>query len=166
MVTRSNETAVAGKQKTVSIKRTLNLPLQTVWKAWTDAESFKKWWGPKGFTCPSCTIDLKAGGMNLSSMKSPDGQETWSTAEFLEIVPMKKLVYIDRFSDSKGNEVSPSFYNMPGDWGNEMKVTVTFEETDGKIKMSLEHTGIPEEMHDDCVAGWQQSFDKMESNLK
>ena len=166
MKTQSNDTSIVVQQKTLSIKRTINLPLTAVWKAWTEPESAKEWWGPKNFTCPYCTIDLRVGGKNLSCMKSKEGQEFWSTGTFVEIIPMKKLVYIDSFSDSDGHPVPPSHYNMPGVWGNELKVTVTFEEVDGKTVMNLEHEGIPEEMFDDCVLGWQQSFDKMDDNLK
>ena len=41
-----NDISTLEKQKTITIKRTFNLPLTTVWKAWTEPESFKKWWGP------------------------------------------------------------------------------------------------------------------------
>ncbi|CAN5513517.1 SRPBCC domain-containing protein [soil metagenome] len=163
---KNNETTVAGKQKTVIIKRALNLPIDTVWKSWTDAEIFRKWWGPKDYTCPTCTIDFKVGGKNHSSMKGPDGKEIWSIGTFREIIPKKKIVYIDSFADKKGNIVSPAYYDMPGDWGRELKVTITLEDLGGKTKMHLEHEGIPREMYDDCVTGWQQSFDKLENNLK
>ena len=45
-------------------------------------------------------------------------------------------------------------------------VTLTLEEVDGKTKMTLNHEGIPDEMVDDCITGWQESFDKLENNLK
>lgn len=59
-----------------------------------------------------------------------------------------------------------SYYNMPGEWPMESKVTLTFEDVNGKTKMTLNHEGIPGEMYDDCVSGWQQSLDKLENNLK
>jgi len=166
MTTKNYDTAVAGKQKTVSIKRTFDLPVSTMWKAWSEPESFKKWWGPNDYTCPDCTIDFKVGGKNLASMQGRDGKKIWSTNTYREIIPMKKIVYVDNFADEKGNSVPASYYNMPGDWSKEMVVTVAFEDVNGKTKMSLEHTNLPEEMHDDCVTGWQQSFDKLEENLK
>lgn len=166
METKNNDTTTVGKQKTVLITRTFDLPVSKMWKAWTEPESFKKWWGPKDFTCPQSSIDLKVGGKYLSSMKSSDGKEFWSTGTFKEIIPMKKIVYTDSFSDSKGNIIPASDYGMPGEWPNELVVTLTLEEVDGKTKMTLRHEGIPEESYDDCVTGWQQSFDKLENNLK
>lgn len=160
-----NESATAEQQKTLSIKRTFNLPLNTVWKAWTEPGSFKKWWGPKGFTCPHCSIDLRVGGGYLNSMKGPDGKEVWGTGTYKEIVPNKKIVYTDSFADSNGNVVPSSYYNMP-DMPLVLTVTVTLEEKDGKTTMSLKHEGIPAEMYDDCTNGWQSSFDKLETNLQ
>ena len=166
MTTRNQETAVAGKQKTVSIRRTFNLPVNVMWKAWTEPESFKKWWGPTDYSCHDCTIDLKVGGKYLASMQGPDGKKIWSTGTIKEIVPMKKIVYTDNFADSQGNIVPASYYNMPGEWPGNVEVTVTLAEENGKTKLTMDQTNIPEEMYDDCIKGWQQSFDKMESNLK
>ena len=166
MTTKNNDTAIASKQKTVEITRTFDLPVQVMWKAWSEPASFKKWWGPKDFTCPDCTMDFKVGGRYLASMQDSNGKKFWSTGTYREIIPMKKIVYTDSFSDEKGNQVPASYYNMPGDWLMEQEVTVTLEDVNGKTKMTMEQTNIPEEMYDDCISGWQQSFDKLESNLK
>jgi len=42
MVPKNDNTAVAGKQKTLTIDRTFDLPLSSMWKAWTDPEYCKK----------------------------------------------------------------------------------------------------------------------------
>ncbi len=161
METQNNNTAAQDNTKDIVITRTFDLPLDRIWQAWTEPESFKKWWGPKDFTCPECTIDLRVGGKTLACMRSKDGKDFWSTGTFLEIVPKKRLVYEDNFSDEKGNTVSPSYYGMPGEW-NDVLVTVEFEDLNGKTKMDLRHKGIPQEMYNDCIQGWQECFDKME----
>ena len=161
-----NDISTLEKQKTITIKRTFNLPLTTIWKAWTEPESFKKWWGPEGYTCPYCKIDFNVGGKYLNSMKGPDGKEIWSTGTYSEIVPREKIVYTDSFADSNGKIVPASFYNMAGEWDLELVVTVTFEEVNGKTNMTLRHAGLPVEISDDCIKGWQSSFDKLEKNVK
>ncbi len=165
-MTTANNTATAEQQKTVNIKRTFNLPISTVWKAWSDAESLKKWWGPKEYTCPDCTIDFREGGKFLASMLGEDGKKFWSTGTYRQIVPMKKIVNTDSFSDSKGNIVPASYYDMPGDWAPELLVTVEFEESDGKTTIKLKHEGLPPEMIEDCTKGWNSSLDKIEENFK
>jgi len=148
------------------INRTFNLPVDKVWQAWTQAESCKKWWGPKGYTCPSCTMDFREGGKYLSAMRSPEGNEFWSTGVYKEIVQKEKLVCTDSFSDNKGNIIPAADLGMPGEWPMECKVTITFKEDGDKTNMELHHEGIPAAMHEDCKAGWQSSLDKLEESFK
>ena len=49
----------------LKVSRTFDAPLETLWKAWTEPEQFMKWYGPKGFTSPTCEIDLSEGGTSL-----------------------------------------------------------------------------------------------------
>ena len=152
-------------QNEIVINRVFNLPVSVVWLAWTDAEYFKKWWGPRGFTCPSSKMEAKVGGKYLSCMRGPDGKEFWSTGVVKELIPERKLVVTDSFSDDKGNIKPASEYGMPGDWPKELLITVYLEEADGATKMKLKHQGIPGEMREDCIKGWNESFDKLEENI-
>lgn len=165
-MTTDTSSVTAEKQKTITIKRTFDLALATVWKAWSEPESLKKWWGPKEYTCPDCTIDFRVGGKFLASMQGEDGKKIWSTGTYKEIIPLKKIVNTDSFADSKGNIVPAADYKMPGDWALELLVTVKFEEVDGKTNLEMQHAGLPAEMSDDCMKGWQSSLDKLESNFK
>jgi uncharacterized protein YndB with AHSA1/START domain len=152
-------------QNEIVINRVFNLPVSVVWLAWTDAEYFKKWWGPRGFTCPSSKMEAKVGGKYLSCMRGPDGKEFWSTGVVKELIPERKLVVTDSFSDDKGNIKPASEYGMPGDWPKELLITVYLEEADGATKMKLKHQGVPNEMREDCIKGWNESFDKLEENI-
>jgi len=156
--------------KTITITRTLNAPVARVWKAWTDPQEVTKWWGPKDFTSPAAKIDLHVGGNYLSCMHGPAGspfdQDMWSGGIYKEIIPMKKIVATDNFMDKDGNIVSPESMGMPGDWSEEMIVTVTFEDLgNGKTKLTLVHEGHPAEIADDANTGWNQSLDKFEAIL-
>ena len=149
------------ENKTVSIKREFTLPKNTIWKAWTEPESFKKWWGPIGYSCPFCTIDLRVGGKYLASMKGPEGKEQFSTGTYKEIIPGKKLVMTDSWSDSKGNITGPP-EGMPGSWPEALLIIVELEEKNGKTSLSMNQEGVPAEVYEDCIQGWQQCLDKME----
>ena len=155
-----------GLQNDIVIHRVFDLPVSKVWQAWTEAEYFKKWWGPKGFTCPSSEMEARVGGRYLSCMRGPDGKEFWATGVVKELVPGKKLVVTDSFSDEKGNIKNASEYGMPGKWPNELLITVNLEGTNGTTKFKLQHEGIPEEMREDCIKGWNESLDKLEENIK
>ena len=152
-------------QNDIVINKVFNLPVSVVWLAWTEPEYFKKWWGPRGFTCPSSKMEAKVGGKYLNCMRGPDGKDYWSTGVVKELIPERKLVVTDSFSDEKGNIKPASEYGMPGDWPKELLITVYLEEADGATKMKLKHQGIPAEMREDCIKGWNESFDKLEENI-
>jgi len=147
------------------IQRVFNLPVKVVWLALTDSEYYKKWWGPRGFTVPYSKMEAKVGGKYLNCMRSPDGKDYWSTGVVKQLIPDKKLVVTDSFSDDKGNIKSAADYGMPGDWPRELLITFELEEADGATKMRLLHEGVPAEMHDECMQGWNESFDKLEANI-
>ena len=153
-------------QNNIVIRRVFDLPIHKVWQALTEPEEFKKWWGPKDFTCPSSRMEARVGGKYLNCMRGPDGKEYWSTGVVKEFAPEKKLVVTDSFSDAQGNIKSASEYGMPGDWPRELLITFELEQADGATKLKLLHEGVPEEMHDECVKGWNESFDKLEENIK
>src|SRR6187402_1023731 len=102
--------------KTITIERTFQLPVDIVWKAFSEAENMKKWWGPKEYTCPEFTNDFQVGGKYLGAMEDKDGNRTWSTGFYVEIIPEKRIVMTDSFSDSEGNILAGSSINMPGEW--------------------------------------------------
>ena len=154
----------AGRE--IVITRVFDAPRELVWKAWTDPEHLTRWWGPKEFTSPACKIDLRVGGRYHFCMRSPDGHDFWSTGVYREIVEPERIVCTDSFADEEGNQVPASHYGMPGDWPEEMLITVTFEEHEGKTRMTLRQTGIPAgEMSEMTEAGWSGSFDKLAESL-
>lgn len=153
-------------QNEIIIHRVFDLPISKVWQALTEPEQFKKWWGPNGFTCPSSKMDARVGGKYLNCMRGPDGKEYWSTGVVKEFIPEKKLVITDSFSDEQGNITSASEHGLPGDWPMELLITFNLEEADGATKFKLTHEGIPEEMRDECIKGWNESFDKLGKNIR
>ena len=155
-----------GLQKDIVIERVFDLPVSRVWQAWTEPEYFKKWWGPKGFTCPYSSMEARVGGKYLNCMRGPDGKEYWSTGEVKELDPGKKLVITDHFSDEKGNIKPASEYGMPGNWPKELLITVSLEGTNGTTKFNMQHEVIPDEMREECIKGWNESLDKLEENIK
>jgi len=148
------------------ITRLFDAPRELVFKAWTDPEMFKQWWGPKSFTSPVCKMDLRVGGKYLASMRSPDGQDIYSTGVYREIVAPERLVFTDSFADEHGNVVPGSHYGVD-DFPLELLVTVTFEDVGGKTKMTLTQAGVPAGEHGELTQqGWNESFDKLAELLK
>src|SRR3989442_2264576 len=131
------------KANELVVVRVFDAPRERVWKAWTEPEQAKRWWGPKGFTGPVWRTDFRVGGKSLYCMRSPEGKDYWGTGVYREIVPPAKIVASDSFADSDGNVVPASDYGFAADFPRELLLTVTFEDLGGKTKMTLRHAGFP-----------------------
>jgi uncharacterized protein YndB with AHSA1/START domain len=155
--------------KELIIARILDVPRELVWKAWTEPERMKRWWGPKAFTTPVVEIDLRVGGKSFSCMRSPEGKDYCDIGVYQEIIKPRRLVVTDSFADEKGNVVPASYYGMSRDWPMELLVTVSFEEWDGKTKLKLKHgnvASISAEDFEGMKQGWSESFDKLAGYLE
>ncbi len=154
-------------KKDLVITRLFDAPRYVVWEAWTSPLHLMHWWGPKEFTVPACDIRFHPGGKYLVCMRSPEGEDYWSTGVYKEIDRFEKFVCTDSFADEAGNVVPASHYGFEGEFPEELYVTVSFEDFGRKTKMTLRHSGFPEgELRDMCGEGWNESFDKLVQWLK
>ncbi len=56
----------------VLVSRRVKATRDQVFRAWTEPELLKKWWGPASFSVPSVELDLRVGGQFVFAMKPPD----------------------------------------------------------------------------------------------
>ena len=160
--TRSDST---NSNDAIVIERTFDAPVDLIWQMWTQAEHFKKWYGPKGFTVPVAEMDVRVGGKRLICMASPDGSmKMWFTGEYREVVPNERLVYTDSMADEHGHVVVPSALGMPDDHPATTEVTVLLEDIGGYTKMVMTHAGVPADSGG--AGGWAQAFDKMADHIE
>jgi uncharacterized protein YndB with AHSA1/START domain len=75
------------------MERTVDIPRELVWKAWTTPELLKQWFTPSPWRTTECDIDLRPGGIFRTVMQGPDGERTEGVGCFLEIVENEKLVW-------------------------------------------------------------------------
>ena len=161
----------------IVITREFDAPRERVWKAWTEPELVKQWWGPEQFTAPSIKIDLRVGGKYIFAMHGPAGSEwdkdMYSAGVYKEIVPNEKLVVTDYFSDENGNKLPPAQYGQDAAFPSEMKVTVLFEEIGkGKTRLSIVYPKPETEAQFQAMLksgmqeGWNSSLNKLAEALR
>lgn len=75
------------------LERTVDVPHELVWKAWTTPEMLMKWFAPAPWTTPEFEIDLRPGGIFRSVMQSPEGVRMANGGSVLEVVPNERLVW-------------------------------------------------------------------------
>ncbi len=159
--------ATITQEEDIVITRIIDAPRDLVFRAWTDPEYLVHWWGPKGFTTPSCKVDLRPGGIFHFCMRSPDGRDFWGRGIYHEITEPEKIVYTDSFSDEEGNLVEPERYGMSRDFPSETLVTVTFGKLKGKTELTMHHAvmeSVPE--RDEMKQGWTEMFDRLNEYLE
>jgi uncharacterized protein YndB with AHSA1/START domain len=154
------------------ITRDFDAPRDLVWKAFTDAEHMKHWWGPKGFKVIAAKMDLRVGGMFHYGMTAPDGSTMWGKFVFREIAPPERMVFVNSFSDEAGGTVRHSGHM---DWPLEMLTTFTFDERPGgRTRLTTRMQALnatPAEQktfdqnHDSMRQGWTGTLDSLDAFL-
>lgn len=131
--------------------RSINVPIGSVWKAWTSSAHIAKWWGPEGFHNTIHVMDLREGGEWKMTMHGPDGTNFPNRSVFQEIVPLERIVF---------EHFNPHFFT-----------TVTFEDQGQQTLLRWTMLFDTVEMRDIIVKahkadeGLRQNLDKLERYL-
>jgi uncharacterized protein YndB with AHSA1/START domain len=75
------------------LARTLDAPLELVWRVWTTPEHIKLWWAPKPYETPEVEVDWRPGGVFRFVMTGPDGFREDGAGCVLEFVPKERIVW-------------------------------------------------------------------------
>jgi len=97
--------AASANEATVTITRVFRAARDLVWKAWTDPEMMAQWFGPRGFTIPECTLDVRVGGSLRIVMRGPDGNDYPMKGTFLEVTPPERLKFTNIAVDNEANHL-------------------------------------------------------------
>ena len=148
----------------VVIERTLQAPVEVIWRMWTDPHDFAAWYGPAGATIPVAVMDVKVGGARRIGMgiQTPNGSmRIWFAGEYTEVVKFQRLVYTEAMTDENGTVLKPAQLGMPDDHPTTTEITVELEDLDGRTRMLLTHRGIHAESPG--ATGWNQALGKLEA---
>jgi uncharacterized protein YndB with AHSA1/START domain len=127
---------------------------EKVWRAWTDAEAVKRWWGPgPGEPVSLAELDVRVGGRFRIVFGGPDGKMHECAGVYKEVVPNRKLVFTWHWPNSTPERVSV--------------VTIVFKEVDGETDLLFKHEELfDEKARDDHKRGWSASLDKLADFFK
>jgi len=160
MTTKRENPSKKSEAKVLVIRRVIDAPRDAVWKAWTDRNQMKQWWGPDGFTTPVCEMNVRPGGAIRIDMRGPDGTVYPMTGNFNEIAEPQRLVF-----------TSKAYENEEGDAEFEVRNTVEFAEHNGKTELELRAVVVKstvkmKEALDGMKEGWSQSFVRLAELLE
>lgn len=143
--------------KQIEVVREFDAPRQLVFRAFTEPDLIRRWWGGRRGNVTTAESDLRVGGSYRYATRVKEGfeeefeaafQEVAFRGTFKEVVADERLVYTEVF------EAQPQ---------EEALTTVTFEEQDGRttVRMLIEmgSTETRDLMAGQMEVGVQEGFD-------
>ena len=135
----------------IRIERVFDAEIALVWKAWTEPNLIKRWFGsdPNG-TVEEVEIDLRIGGSYKITFKDSDQSVHTCKGKFLSIMEHKLLKYS---------------WEWESEPGHISELTISFYALGGKTKVVLEHKHLNRASRHAYAEGWSGGLDKIERTL-
>jgi len=135
------------------LERSYPVAPEKVWRAWTDPQAIKKWWGPGGDQPVSIAeLDVRAGGRFRIVFGGPAGTDHEVQGEYREVVPDRKLVFTWIWP-----RTTPE---------RESLVTIVFRKSGAGTELVFRHEQLFDEtVRDGHKRGWSESFVKLDRFL-
>lgn len=146
------------------LERLVDVPVELVWKAWTEPEHVKAWFTPRPWQTVACEIDLRPGGRFFTLMRDPDGNEFPSAGCYLEVDPPTRLVWT--------SALLPGYRPLPAeqDGGLLFTAELTFEPIGDSTRYSAraihgDHAAA--ESHEELgfLDGWGTALDQLVEHI-
>ena len=131
-------------------KRVFNFPREKVFRAWSQPEHLKAWWGPKGFTNTFSEFHFCEGGSWKFVMHGPDGANYDNESTFVKIEEPRLIVF--------NHIVSPLF-----------QVQASLDAVGGQtmftFKMIFLSAALCEQLKPVCIPSNEENFDRLDVEL-
>jgi uncharacterized protein YndB with AHSA1/START domain len=126
---------------------------EKVWRAWTDPQAIRKWFGPGAAEPVSfAELDVRVGGRFRIVFGGPAGTEHEVQGEYREVVPNRKLVFTWIWPRSTPER--------------ESLVTIVLRKAGAGTELVFRHEQLFDEtVRDGHERGWSESFVKLEQFL-
>ena len=140
----------AGKPPALRLNRHYDAAPEEVWRAWTDPEGMKRWWGPgANDVVHLAEADVRVGGQFRVAFTSGSDETLEVRGVYREVVPNRKLVF------------SWVWKSAPE---HESLVTVTFEPSGGGTDLTLLHEQFFDAAERDAhEEGWSNALAKIDA---
>jgi uncharacterized protein YndB with AHSA1/START domain len=132
--------------------RIFNSSKELLFRAWTEPEHLKNWWGPNGFTNTFHEFDLRVGGRWKFTMHGPEAGHYQNEVVFIKIDKPNLIAW---------NRISQPYFQV---------VTMFEELTDGKtrlvFRMIFNSSEECAKVKKFAVDKNEENFDRLEDELR
>lgn len=149
------------KDRELSLTRLIDATPDKVFRCWTDPELIVRWFTPPPWKTIKADIDLRPGGRSEITMEGPNGEIVPNPGTYLEIVPDRKLVFTDAFTEGWAPKEGAPF----------MVGILTFEPEGGKTRYTARVRHWTKDAYHDhqnmgFETGWGIATDQLEAVAK
>ena len=92
-MTESLTPTAAEAERSIVLERVFDAPRALVFQAWTNPAHLPRWFGPRGFSCKTRSIDVRVGGAWDFDMIGPDGTVYPNFMRFTSLRENEAIVY-------------------------------------------------------------------------
>ena len=133
----------------LEIRRSYPVSPEKVWRAWTDPEALKKWWGPSpGEPVSVADLDVRVGGRYRIVFGGASGTEHEVTGVYQEVVPNRRLAFTWVWPRTTPDR--------------ESLVTIVFKAAGAGTQIEFRHAGFfDEKVRDNHQRGWGTLLDRL-----
>jgi uncharacterized protein YndB with AHSA1/START domain len=143
------EQAKLREKPSLALSRTYPVAPEKVWRAWTDPQALKRWFGPgPGESVSVATLDVRVGGRFRIVFGGAQGTDHEVQGVYKEVVPNRKLVFTWTWPNSTPER--------------ESVVTIVFKAAASGTELDFRHEQLfDESVRDGHQRGWSGALDKL-----
>lgn len=136
----------------IVVEGAFRAPVDRVWRAWTELDRLRQWFGRDGADFTEMRADVRVGGRWRFDMPDPDS-ESRIEGEYLVVEPEARLVFtwshVRDFADGRREATQVS------------TVSITFQATEGGTVLALRHENVSDAARQGVGGGWGDSFARL-----
>jgi uncharacterized protein YndB with AHSA1/START domain len=146
--------AKLAEKPSLTLARSYPVAPEKVWRAWTDPQALKRWWGPGGEQPVALAeLDVRVGGHFHIVFGGPRGTDHEVRGIYQEVVPNRKLVFTWTWP-----RTTPE---------RESVVTIELRRSGSGTELLFRQEKLFDEaVRDGHRRGWTESFIKLEQFLR
>jgi len=125
----------------IALKRVFKAPRPLVYKAFSNPEILRMWFGPRGWSLVTCEMDARVGGGFRFVLRSPEGRELGIRGVYRELSPPERSVHSETFDDFPGESLVTAAFTER-DVETTLLATIRYqskEVRDAVIQSGMEH---------------------------
>ena len=148
------EQAKLAEKPSLNLQRQYPVAPEKVWRAWTEPQALKQWWGPGGPEAVSLVqLDVRVGGRFRIVFGGARGDEHEVQGIYKEVVPNRRLAFTWTWP-----RTTPE---------RESLVTITFNAVGAGTELDFVHAQhFDDKVRDGHLQGWSEAFVKLERYLR